>query len=69
MSAITLASEGGARTAVVERVLLGVDGCARELWVRCQGVVKRVPASAMGVSGAQGERTLDGAVFDAAPQA
>lgn len=69
MGAILLASEGASRMAEVERVLFGVDGCARELWVRCHDVVKRVPVSAMGVRGAQGERSLDAAVFDAAPAA
>lgn len=69
MGAIRLASDAGARTAEIERVLFGVDGCAREFWVRCQDVVKRVPVSAVGVCGAQGERVMDGALFDAAPQA
>ncbi len=68
MGVIAIGSDQGVRTGVVERVAFGSDGCARELWVRCDDDRRRVPVTAVGVTGAQGERTLDAAVFDQAPR-
>lgn len=59
----------GARTGVVEKVAFGLDGCARELWVRLGDEVRRVPASAVAVTGYRGERTVDAGEFARAPRA
>lgn len=67
MTAIAIASESGARMGTVERVRLGADGGAQEMWVRFQNVLKRVPVTAVSVCGSQSVRTLSYADFEAAP--
>jgi len=67
MTVIEIASDSGARVGTVERVKLGSDGGAQELWVRCQNVLKRVPVTAVRVCGSQSVRTLSFADFEAAP--
>ena len=67
MTSITIASEQGARMGTVERVRLGSDGGAQEMWVRFQNVLKRVPVTAVSVVGSQSVRTLAYADFEAAP--
>lgn len=62
-----IAIDGGARMGTVERVKLGSDGGAQELWVRCQDVLRRVPVTAVRVCGSQAVRTLSFADFEAAP--
>lgn len=66
MGVIAISGRGEPRTGVVERVAFGLDGCARELWVRCEGERRRVPATA--VAGAETARTLDAEAFEAAPR-
>ena len=67
MTVIAIASEQGARVGTVERVRLGSDGGAQEMWVRCQNVLRRVPVTAVKVCGSQSVRTLSFADFEAAP--
>lgn len=67
MTSIAIASPTGAKIGTVERVSLGADGCAREMWVRCQNEVRRVPVTAVTVRGSQSIRTLTSADFEAAP--
>ena len=67
MTVIAIASEGGSREGTVERVQLGADGGAKEMWVRCQNVLRRVPVTAVRVCGSQSVRTLSFADFEAAP--
>jgi hypothetical protein len=69
MTTIAIASDQGARMGTVERVRIGSDGGAQEMWVRLQNVVKRVPVTAVSVVGSQCVRTLSFADFEAAPSA
>jgi hypothetical protein len=68
-SAILISSEEGSVSGVVERVVLSCDGAARELWVRSDRRVKRVPIQAVGVTGWSGQRSLAAEDFEAAPDA
>ena len=68
MTAIAITTEAGQRQATVERVRLGSDGGAQEMWVRLGSVLKRVPMSAVHVCGSQCVRTLALADFEAAPR-
>lgn len=68
-AAILISSERGSVSGVVERVVLSCDGSPRELWVRSDRRVKRVPINAVSVSGWACDRTLAAADFEAAPDA
>ena len=51
----------------MERVVLGCDGCAQEMWVSAGGRTKRVPIAAVNGGGRSGLRSVDLGDFEAAP--
>ena len=67
MTSISITTEQGSATGVVERVRFGSDGGAREMWVRLGDVLRRVPITAVQACGSQCERTLSYADFAASP--
>ncbi len=68
MTSISITSAQGDATGTVERIRIGSDGGAQEMWVRMGDMLRRVPVTAVQVCGSQCVRTLAYADFMAAPK-